>query len=748
MICAGWITGLIFTILFFGSTNLKAQTRVSSTDIIRIDSLNALASQLIKKDNERALYFAQMAMAASKRLNYTRGLADASYNMGDYYYYLFKKDSALYYYRMSSYLSEFIEYKLRKALCEYSIAHILFEVDKYDDALHHAQEAIDILEVLGDSTRLAKVFNLVCGIYNYKGQNEKAIDFCIRCIDMFEKLGELNETTNALNVIGNIYIQFRNYDKAEKHLREALDIAKKFNDLEQQSVSYSSLAEMHYSRKEFHEALSNYQMAYDLDVAEKDTFGLAYATYAMGKTYLDLEEVEDALQYLGQSLVFSSIRQDNDLLANSYAMIGKAYHLKGNSSEALDFLNKSLSIAQEINAYPILHTVYKIFAEYHERSGYHKDALQFYKLYMEYDDKMKLEENSKRIAEADAKYELGHKEKMIEVLIKENEVQMLLARQRDLVNKGLLAFVFFTLMLAMILLNRNNIKNKANKALEGQKEAINQQKAEIEQQRDEIQQKNLALAEFNKQMTDSIEYARRIQLSLFPNKNELKQIFPESFVFNKPKDIISGDFYWVTTHEDKIFLAVVDCTGHGVPGAFMTILACSLLNQIILENHIFCPNMALSLLDIKVKQNLHLNELSSPIADGMDMGLCVIDKNERIVEFAGAKFCFYYSDGTQLCQVNGNRYPIGSMMFPEKNFTSTKIRLPENTTFYLATDGFQDQFGGPGDSKFMKPNFRKLLASMISYPINEQHMILTDKFQSWKGGNPQTDDIIVLGVRI
>jgi serine phosphatase RsbU (regulator of sigma subunit) len=361
---------------------------------------------------------------------------------------------------------------------------------------------------------------------------------------------------------------------------------------------------------------------------------------------------------------------------------------------------------------------------------------------------MRLEENARKIVEVDAIYDLAHKEKRIEFLTKENEVQLLKARERDMVNKGLFAFVCFTLIVAGVLFNRNKIKNKANQALKHQKEAINWQKGEIEQQRDEIQQKSVALTEFNKQITDSIEYARRIQLSLFPSRNELKQIFPESFVFNKPKDIISGDFYWVTTMDDKIYLAVVDCTGHGVPGAFMTILASSLLNQIILENRIVCPNMTLSLLDIKMKQNLHLDDFSPLIADGMDMGLCVIDKNERTVEFAGAKFNFYYANGNNLCQISGNRYPIGSLLYPEKKFTSTVIKLPENTTFYLATDGFQDQFGGINNTKFMKTNFKKLLSSLIAFPINEQYEILCDTFHDWKGSNPQTDDIVVLGVKM
>jgi serine phosphatase RsbU (regulator of sigma subunit) len=739
---------LIFNILFLTSENLLSQRSSSPDDLIRIDSINSLSSGFILKNNQKVFEYAQIALAESKELNYLKGQADAYYNIGDYYYYLFQKDSALHYFRLAFYTSDLVDYQLRSALSNYSMAHIYYEIDKYDDALYFAQRAVATLEGLNDSTRLASVLNLICEVYNFKGENEKAIDYCIKCIELYDQLENPIGKAKALNVIGIIYIQFKIFDKAEKHLREALNIAVENQNMEQQSVSYNSLAELYYAKNDFQNALTNFQFAYNIDISEADTFGLAYSTHSIGKTYLDLDSTDYALDFLQQSLFFSDIRQDNDLIANNYALLGKAFHRNGQNLKALDYLNKSLALAEEINAYPILHIVYKICAEVHEKSGHPANALKFYKLYMEYDDKIKMEDNARSIAEVDAIYDLAHKEKQIEFLTKENEIQILQARERDLINKGLLASIFFTLVVAGVLFNRNKIKNRSNIILKHQKEAIKKQKGEIELQRDDIQQKSLALTEFNKQITDSIEYARRIQLSLFPSRNELKLIFPESFVFNKPKNIISGDFYWVTTLEDKIFLAVVDCTGHGVPGAFMTILASSLLNQIIVENRIVCPAMTLSLLDIKVKQNLHLNDFSPLIANGMDMGLCVIDKNDRTVDFAGAKFNFYYGNGDDLCQISGNRYPIGNLLFSDKSYTSTIVTLPENTTFYLATDGFQDQFGGKNDTKFMKPNFKKLLKSMIACPIDDQYELLSDTFHSWKGHHPQTDDIVVLGVKM
>jgi serine phosphatase RsbU (regulator of sigma subunit)/lipopolysaccharide biosynthesis regulator YciM len=742
--------GLSFVIIFFyiACATLEAIPSESINNFAKIDSLNEVSASLAKYNNSRMLDLALIALSESKKANYLKGLADSNYNIGDYFYYTFLKDSALHYYREAAKYSEMHGDKVRTALCDYSMAYIYFEIDKYEDALHHARKSLTIIEGSEDSATLARILTLICEIYNFRGENDRAIDYCIRSIEIYDQLNNPVGKANALNVVGNIYTQYKIFDKAEKHLREALSLAIKYNHLEQQSVSYSSLAELFHSKSDYDNAWINYKLSYDLDLVEQDTIGLAFSTYSLGKIYLKLDSIDEALDFLHKSLLFTNIVQNNDLLANIYAKLGKAYHMKGRQAQALDYLNKSLAIALEINAMPILQSVYKTIAEYYEKEGYPDTSLKFYKLYMDYDDKMKQEENARKIAEVDAIYELALKEKRIDFLTKENEIQFLKARERELLNNGLFVFIIFTLVVVGILFNRNKIKNKANKELEQQKEAINHQKEEIEQQRDYIQSKSIALAEIHKQVTDSIEYARRIQLSLFPSRNELQLIFPQSFVFNKPKDIISGDFYWVTTIDDKIYLAVVDCTGHGVPGAFMTILASSLLNQIILENRISCPGMTLSLLDIKVKQNLHLNHNSPLIADGMDIGLCVFDKKERTIDFAGAKFCLYYSDGENLCQIIGNRYPIGSMLFPDKIYQSTSIQLPQNTTIFLATDGFQDQFGGDNDTKFMKSNFRKLLKKMMVNSINEQHNILCEKFYSWKGNHPQTDDVLVVGIKI
>ena len=721
-------------------------------DTVRVrNEVNALIIQLdslVASNPELALEKANQAIDLSKSIKFMTALADAYYYCGEVFYYRFNKDSALYYYRLSSDISKIIAYPLRNAHCDYSIAHIYYETDEYDPALEYAENARHIFEQLGEEKHLAKTLSLICEVYNYKGLSQKAIDACIQTLKIYEKYDDKSGRANVLNVIGNIYIQLKHYDKAEKNLLKALELSKEIDSPFDEATSKSTLGEMYFDQSRFLEALPFYRRAFEIDTVNRDTLGIGYSSFALGKTYVKLDSLDKGIEFLNNSLALSHILQDKDLRAHANALLGEAYAEKGAFDRAMNFHMKSLKLAEEINAYPILSFINENIAAYYEKLGRPQIALRYYKEFMKYESLLKQEENAKQIAEVDAIYDIAQKEKQIELLTKENQIQVLEAKQRELANRGLLAAIFFSLVLAGILFSRNRLKNKANKILEKQKDAINKQKSEIERQRDDIQQKSQALSEFNKQITDSIEYARLIQLSLLPASNELKLIFPESFVFNKPRDIISGDFYWLSHQEDKIYLAVVDCTGHGVPGAFMTVLANSLLNQIIIESKITSPSMALSLLDIKVKQNLHQSDDSSLSCEGMDIGLCVINKAACTIDFAGARFPFYFSNGNGIEQINGNRYPVGSGLYPDKNFETRKIKFNPGACIYMATDGFQDQFGGPKDGKFMKSKFRKLLCDIAHKPIQEQYNYITDAFYSWKGKNPQTDDILMMGIRL
>lgn len=269
----------------------------------------------------------------------------------------------------------------------------------------------------------------------------------------------------------------------------------------------------------------------------------------------------------------------------------------------------------------------------------------------------------------------------------------------------------------------------------------------------EIDQQRAIIEEKNKNIIESISYASQIQKSILPPLEGIKNKFPESFVIYKPKDIVSGDFYWFEEKNDTTFIAAVDCTGHGVPGALMTIFGDANIEKIVNSQNIEEPNRILEELDHNIKKYLHQN--SSGNSDGMDIAFCAINKKRKTLEFSGAENSLIYIQDNVLYEIEGDFESLGGVQIAENHsFTNHTVDLSKPTTFYIFSDGYQDQFGGAHGTKYMGSNFKKLLNKIHSKPMEEQKEILEDELKKWM--NPenakepfiQLDDILIIGIRL
>ncbi|NIA12117.1 MAG: SpoIIE family protein phosphatase [Nitrospiraceae bacterium] len=264
---------------------------------------------------------------------------------------------------------------------------------------------------------------------------------------------------------------------------------------------------------------------------------------------------------------------------------------------------------------------------------------------------------------------------------------------------------------------------------------------ELEKQRDEItRQRN--------EIIESIQYASLIQTSLLPQKKLIDKVFPRNFVLYVPKNIVSGDFYWLVTKENKAYFAVADCTGHGVPGALMSILGISFLNEIVTVRENLPANRILNLLREMVMKALHQTGDSTEAMDGMDIALCIYDKGKNVLQYAGANNPLYIVRQDVVIEYKPDRMPIGVSGVEEQPFINHYIALKKNDNLYLFSDGYVDQFGGSEGKKFKSDPFRTLLLKMQSVPMKAQKKILLDSFEEWKGQYIQVDDILVMGIKI
>ncbi|MBS1651889.1 MAG: SpoIIE family protein phosphatase [Bacteroidetes bacterium] len=258
---------------------------------------------------------------------------------------------------------------------------------------------------------------------------------------------------------------------------------------------------------------------------------------------------------------------------------------------------------------------------------------------------------------------------------------------------------------------------------------------------------NAKLSDKNKDITDSIYYAQRIQKAILQTQAQLKSIFSHSFLIYKPKDIVSGDYYWFYEDEKYCYAAVADCTGHGVPGAMMSMVAKAMFKEVFINKKITAPDLILTALDEELDKSIYKNN-DSTFNDGMDVALIRIDKITNCLTYAGAFNSILILSNQELIELKGDRYPIGFYSGIEKNFCATTIQLKQNDCIYLFSDGYVDQFGGEKNKKLNKSNFKELLKTMNDMEIEEQEAFLEYSFNNWKQDTEQTDDVLVIGIKV
>lgn len=252
----------------------------------------------------------------------------------------------------------------------------------------------------------------------------------------------------------------------------------------------------------------------------------------------------------------------------------------------------------------------------------------------------------------------------------------------------------------------------------------------------------------NREITSSIQYARKIQNALLPQQKELDRLIPSHFVFSRPKGIVSGDYYWVSSKDEKIVFAVADCTGHGIPGAFMSILGVAFLNEILNKMSSIRANEILNQLRAMVIRSLHQTGRTDEARDGMEMALCVIDFNRNKLQYSGAFRPVYIFKGNEIIELQGDNMPVGIYDDEEISFTNKECSFEKGNMIYLFTDGYVDQLGGTERKTFRSCNFKKLLTEICTMPLDEQIQILENRFNEWRGDINQVDDILVVGIKL
>jgi serine phosphatase RsbU (regulator of sigma subunit) len=630
--------------------------------------------------------------------------------------------------------------------------------------------------------------NTIGNSYYLEGDYNSSLEYYLKSLKIVEEIGDKKGIANSMMGIGNIYSAQGNNALSLEYQLKSLKIREELNDKDGIAACYNNIGIIYMDMKEYDKALDYELKSLKLKLETTDKKGISSNLGNIGAIYYEQGNYPLALEYQQKAYEIRKELNNKKGIAMSFIDIGNIYEKQGKYEDAVQSQLDAVKTAKEVGYKVALKGAYLGLSSVYEKLNKTKEALEYYKLYTVIKDSIFNTENSSKLIEMQTKFDTERKEKEIALLTKGREILDLQAQQQqlELTKQKLIAVqrkkeielkekelvgeklvtesknkeikiqeaevdkqrmmrnsvtggLFLACSLAFLLVVGIRQKQKANKSLEQKNREIAEAYQIIEINRDQI-------AEKNKNITDSINYAQRIQQAILPSKEEIDKSLKEYFIFYKPKDIVSGDFYFYAYRNDKAIIAVADCTGHGVPGAFMSMIGNDLLNQIIIEKGITRPSEILNQLNKGVKKALKQESAKSETSDGMDIALCSIDMKNNKLEYAGAMRPLLHASG-ELFEIHANKTSIGGSTPEDYQFTNHEITVKNGDSIYIFTDGYVDQFGGEKGKKFMAKNFKNLLGSIHHMNMDEQHRILDTTLSEWSREKEQIDDILVMGIK-
>ncbi|MBS1635536.1 MAG: tetratricopeptide repeat protein [Bacteroidetes bacterium] len=608
-------------------------------------------------------------------------------------------------------------------------------------ALEYYTKSLKVSEAMGDMEGLATSLNNVGAIYNHLGDIGRALEYYSRSLKIREKIGDQQGIANSLNNIGIIYANQGDLKKALESYNKALNIREKIGDKDGMTSNLNNIGIIYDQLGNPSKALEYYEKSLKLKEELGDKRGIATSLNNIGRISNNLGNTAKALDYLQKGLKIREEIGDKQGIAFSLHNIGNVYLRQKKYDQALDYMKRSMTLSKEIGFPESIRNAAQQLSAIHKAKGNYKDAFENYELYILMRDSIENSENQKATIRRELQYNYDKKAAADSIVnakqaeVQKAQVQKQAAELRAQRNQqyALYGGLVLVLIFAGFMYNRFKVTSR--------------QKNIIEQQEKETQYQKHIIEEKHKEITDSINYAERIQRSFLASEQLLTENLQNYFVCFKPKDVVSGDFYWASGLKDGRFAyATADSTGHGVPGAIMSILNISSLEKAIeTETE---PAAILNVTRTLIIERLKKDGSPEGGKDGMDCSLVVLDLPKCQLSYAAANNPVWIIRQQELIECKPDKMPVGKHDKEAEPFTQHSIELQPGDVVYTFTDGLPDQFGGPKGKKFMYKQFKELLLSISHFPMPEQREKILESFNTWKANTEQVDDMCVIGVRI
>jgi len=727
-----------------------------------------------KGDFKEAVRYFTTALHYSESFEYQKGISSAYNCLGIYYYQIADYDLAVANYQKSISIAQKMGDKEDIAKTTGNIASIYSSKGEYEKSLEYYHKALEIANEIKDMDQVALLVNKIGNVFNDKGEFVQALNYYEKSLDIYHKRGDKRGESSAYANIGNIYFQQGKYvDALDAHYK-SLKINEQMGNKHGIAKSYLTIGAIYKDQKDFVKALDFYNKAMNIVEKMGDKVILSFTMRNIGEIYQVMDEKTQALDFYNKGLEISTEIGDMSGISQSLNLIGNFYLNDSNFVKAEElfkqYLSRSLELGDKVaiaEAYTNVGTAlmeqkklkaaiesckngYRIGKDLgglsikeasceclyksYESLGKSDSAMHYFKFFYAYRDSLRNSENSKAIARHEIQYEFDKKflsdsiasaqQKELDQLRYHNESR----KQKMYTYMSLGAFVV-TLILAIGIFTNFRLKQQSNRIIKKQKELVEEKNAEI---------------------MSSIRYAQRIQNALLTSDEHWDAISQDHFVYLKPKDVVSGDFYWAHYFSDnKAIWVAADCTGHGVPGAFMSMLGIGFLNEIVVEDNVIYPNDILNRLRTKIINALRQKGLQHQQMDGIDLALCLWDKNNNKLVYSGANNPLWVMRDGDLIEVKPDKQPVGFLLEDvSEPFTAHEMQLQKGDIIYTFTDGFTDQFGGQDGKKFKFKRFRDLLKSIQNKSMMQQKELIEEAFEIWKSDYDQVDDVCIIGVKV
>ena len=711
-------------------------------DTNKVKTLIDIVWEYASDDSIIAKKYAEQAFELAKKLKYDDGIGEYYNSMGNMKYQWTLSAEAIPYYQKAVEIFLKQNNPVRVSKMYSNMGNSYSDMGNIARSVEYHKKAIELSVKAKDKKGMSAAYINIGSVYANSGDYQAAAEALLNALKLKEELGDKKGIANACNNLSVIFKEQKNYPQSLKYGNRALEIWKEMGDELNCGFVYNNFGLVYGRLKDYKQAKENYKKG--LEIFERENFkrGIAAINDNLGIVLKNEGSYEEAIACFKKLVAYATENNDVRAMISAHINLGDTYLLQHKMDLSYENFSKASELALKANYRNEIVQIYLGFSDYYKEKKDYIKALEYRTKYEELNDSLLNEGITTQIADVEKKYDTEKKELQIKdleqgKLISQLELEK---REQDINRQRIVILVSILIILLAITLVFFIFRSYKEKERSNNK---------LQVAYTQIEEKNHLVEEKNKEITDSIFYAKRIQTALLASDKLLSSNLPEHFVLYKPKDIVSGDFYWAKAVNNDFLICAADCTGHGVPGAFMSLLGVSYLNEIVRDNAVNSPAEVLNKLRMEVIDSLNsANGDEYGVNDGMDIALCNYRFDSMKLQFSCANNPLWLLRDGEIIEFKADKFPVGKYHGEMQSFTNNEIDLIKGDVIYILTDGYPDQFGGPNGKKFKYKPLQQLFLSIASKPMVEQKQILDETILAWKGELEQIDDILIIGIRI